>query len=279
VPWSVAKDARTQTRQDLGTGPIQVPQNWDVQIKGQLTDAMRLASMRAGQGHLFDEANTRYAQLQPVLDRLYDIGGRPVGGGAFRDSMNEAQAARELTKGFQSPSEMENLADSRYFPSENFRRAAGQHISTMGETKQESFRPEKFYEDVNKKVSPDSLSMLTQGPTGGPSVGAGRLLDASTVASNYSTPIARHNLIQSAGTALAVNHVLNSLGKFGYPAAWLVARGMESPQMLSAMSGRSAGVGRELYSTLPRIGTIADQERFKRLQMSPAAPYIKPPGT
>jgi hypothetical protein len=277
VPWSVAKDTRTQSRLDLGEGQIQMPQYWDVHMKKGLTDAMRQTAMRAGQGQAFDQANTSYARLDDPLNRLIDIGGKPNPDGTYRGGMSQTRAGQEITGNLTNPDKLRDLANSSLFPWQNWNRASGQVIHGFGEVGQDIFRPEAFHEATGpKKLDDRSLDYLTQGgPTGAPGTGAPRIRDIRPAAGNFSVPRSASGLISSVGSAAFVGSLLNMFPKMGYPLAAAVARGLESNRLKSAMAGGSSGAWADMAAKAARVNAVEESQRAARLNMSPAYPAAR----
>jgi hypothetical protein len=265
APWSLVKDFRTGIRQDIGEGPISVPANRVADIKGDTTTAMRDAvTQTMGSPAPFDRPNEMLAsRIGPMLAHAYQVGGTPLGPGQFRDPMAEGPAYRRLMGNMQSPSALEPLTVPANFPAESWRNISGQVISRLGDAGQGAFRPEHFHRDWNK-IGPGVQDLLTQTPQGGVSPGRQALDNAATVASNYSTPLARHGLTGALGAAYSVHAVLDALKKIGLGAAGsalggrAIANYMESPGLKAAMGRASVApeLARMLYEKMA-AGTLA----------------------
>lgn len=283
VPWSAVKDFRSGLKYQLGTGDLRVPDNLIADVKDATTAAMQRAAQGAGVGNQFDVASRNYAEMRPTLKTLQGVGGTPLGTtGDFQGAKPEGTAFTSvLGRNLQNPSAIEPFVNN--MPSDYWRRAAGQFVSTLGNSKQGDFRPEHFY-DQWKGISAPVQTQLVQSASGRPLDALHQLNNAATVAQNFSTPTSRHGLMSSLGAGAATGAVLGHAGMLGSTllggvggalapaaAAYGIARGLEAPTMKRAMASQPLGIANSIYSAMPRLGAISNQEYYDRLRMSPAA--------
>ena len=258
VPWSVAKDVGTQLKNRVRAAAQQglsIPDTMVAALKDSVNAAMARATQSAGLRGIYDKARTSYAEMKPILDRLYSVGGKPVGDtGSFEKTMGSGEAARNvLYANRQNSDALAPFADSSTFPNADWRRATGQWIGTMGNADQGTFRPEHFYRDWTGSKPGEGLSdkvqqQVTQGPGGQPLGVADTLSRLANVAKNVVTPISRHGLMSGLGAAAAVEAVMRAAEGMGHaimPPGFGFLGGAAAPTALGY--GLAKGVESEPY--------------------------------
>jgi hypothetical protein len=281
---------------------LSVPDNIVSALKAATIDTMRNATQSAGLRDAFDTARTSYAQMKPILQRLYNIGGRPIGNtGSFENPMASGDAGAWLQSQRQNPEVLAPLADSGTFPNDAWRRATGQWVGTLGNADQGTFRPEHFFRQwtgskPGEGISDEVQQQITQGPGGRPLGIADTLSRIANVAKNVVTPISRHGLMSGLGAAAVVEAIMRAaegmghavmpqglgfLGGFAAPTAlgYGLARGVESEpykrgatgQSLMSPETRSAFV----RSNAPVVGAVTAGEINDRRNLAAQAELMR----
>ena len=287
VPWTVAKDARTGLAQKLRAAEMAglgVPDNMVAALKKSLTDGMRVATQRAGLRNAFDKARAKYAEMSPILDRLYAIGGKPLGDtGGFEKTPPAGDVANWFFNQNQNSANLEPLANSATFPEKAWGRAAGQLVGRMGNADQGTFRPEFFYKAWKNLSDPVRLQ-LTQGAQGATGQVAATLGHIANVARNVVTPVSRHGLMAGLGTAAAVEaamHGAESLGSHVLPwgtswvaptmLGWGLSKGFESQSYARGAAGRPMMAPGDwtafARANLPAAGAVTSQDNPFRARL------------
>ena len=288
VPWSVAKDVGTQLKNRVRAAAqagLSIPDTMVAALKDSVNDAMRRATQSAGLRGAYDTARTGYAQVKPILDALYGVGGKPIGTtGRFENPSASGEAARNvLYANKQNSANLEPFANSATFPNEQWRRAVGQWIAQMGMGDQGTFRPEHFHREWTGKqgLSDEVQAQVTQGPGGRPTGIADTLSRLANVAKNVVTPVSRHGLMSGLGAAAVVEAMMGGARMLGHEIL-PVGGGFMLPSMLGL--GMSHGFESEAYkrgttgqsvmspetrarfvqSNLPVAGVVTAQETENR---------------
>jgi hypothetical protein len=261
------------TRSDLGAdipGVSGMSGGVQKNLYASLTDAMRAAAVAKDPalGPAFDFANENYQRIMGQggqRDQLETIGGQPVkgysgmaqpsgmvGSAPFTGGKDEGAAYNYLTSNLNSPSSLEPLADPTVFPADFWRRVAGGYLSTLGQTKEGTYRPDIMAQQWGK-VDPMVATQLFGGPTGGPLADVANMNDAATLGRNSVVPVERAGLTNTAGTMLAVKWALDKMKDVAGPIAAAlggnaITRGMESPATVNLMAGNGTPLVDALYS-------------------------------
>ena len=238
VPWSFSKDWVGDLNASLQqSGRPALPPEIAAALKTVANQERENAAnaFQPGLGTQFRQNNESYARALPVLDRLYRMGGEPVGTtGRFTDVPREQDVARQLTGNLQSPEYLSDILNHPDFPAANRLNAVGQLVSTLGnQGSAANFRPEKFATDyTGTGGARPSVEALSTGPSGAPLATTNVLDNAAQVAQNYSTPTSRFGLIKSLGSAAAVAKLMElSSRAIEHLAPWKPAQYLGVPQL------------------------------------------------
>jgi hypothetical protein len=200
--------------------------------------------------------------------QLEEVGGQPVQGysgtaqpggtvfGApFRDGKDEGQAYNYFTGKLNSPSSLDVFSDPTIVPNDFWRQVTGSYLSTLGKTKEETYRPDIMAQQWGK-IDPGVREQMFAGPTGQPLAGVSDMNDLATLGRNSVVPISRAGLTNTAGSVLGIKWLLDAIKQTGGVAAAglggrALASGMESPTFVNAMSGNITPLTDSLYNGLP----------------------------
>jgi hypothetical protein len=292
VPWSALKDFRSTVGQQIGPDGVRVPEQHVPTLRDWATDAMRAAAEGEAPGRgasLLDTATRATAQLEPWQTKMEQMGGKPYGPAprAFKPTPGgEQSAANAITSKLGAPSVTEPFTDPSRFPASYWRSIAGQILSRLGYKPEGDWTPEKFTRDY-RKYGDQGMEQLTQSPAGHPTQHLQDIRDVAQVAGNATTTPSRHGLTASMGAGYAIHALLQHMGLLGaavggpvgasvapLAAAYGMSRGMVSPAFKRALAGMSGSpnYSSELQGVGRSAASIADEDMYRRLRMSPAAP-------
>jgi hypothetical protein len=265
------------TRSDLGAdipGVSGMSGGVQKNLYASLTDAMRAAAVAKDPalGPAFDFANENYQRIMGQggqRDQLENVGGQPVKGynglstqsggtvmGApFQGGKDEGQAFNYLTSKLNSPSSLDVFSNPTIVPNDFWRRVSGGYLSTLGQTKEGTYRPDIMAQQWGK-VDPQVADQLFTGPSGQPLADVTSMNDAATLGRNAVVPVERAGLTNTAGAMLGVKTILDALKAAGgfigtLGGGRLAASGIESPTFVNAMSGNITPLTDTLYNGLP----------------------------
>jgi hypothetical protein len=277
VPWSNLKDwVGNLTASLQSSGRPALPNDIAAALKAAANQERERAADAAspGAGAQFRQNNESYARALQHLDQLLPLSGEPLGAsGRFADTPPEQRVAYAMTGKMQSPSDLEIFSHPA-FPAEARLNAAGQHVSTLGNSSQGGFRPEKFVDEY--RAAHPGLEELAH-VKGQPLAALNVLDNASRLGENFSTPTSRFGLIKSLGAAAAVAKAMELTGKgieyaSGVPALkWigtpalgrLYSEGLESEPVARAMAGQPQNWA-ETANRIPVIGANVDAREQDR---------------
>ena len=273
APYARVSSARSNLGADI-PGASGMDLGAQKNLYSALTQAMRDAAVAKDPslGPIFDYANENYQRIigqGGQREQLEAVGGEPVKsysglaqpdgtvmGAPFKGGKDEGGAFNYLTSNLNSPSSLDVFSNPSVVPNDYWRRVAGGYLSTLGQTKEGTFRPDIMAQQWGK-IDPGVREQLFAGPNGGTFSGLEDVNDAATLGRNAVVPVERAGLTNTAGSMLAVKTVLDALRAAGGLAGSavggrLVASGMESPTFVNAMSGNITPLTNALYAGVPQ---------------------------
>jgi hypothetical protein len=273
VPYARVQEARSNLGADL-PGISGMAKGDQADLYAALTKAMRDAAVAKDPslGPMFDYANENYQRIMGTggqRDQLENIGGSPTGGygglaqpggttfGApFTGGKDEGQAFNYLKSKLNSPAALEVLANPTVVPNDFWRQVGGAYYSTLGETNENTFRPEKMA-TAWRGTDPEVQSQLFRTPSGGSNQPAlDTADDLATLGENTVLPQERAGLTNVAGAAVLGTKALDWLKASGGIATlgmpYLIAKMMENPGTVSTVAtGPTRSLSDAIYSGLP----------------------------
>ena len=273
IPYARAQQARSNLGADL-PGIAGMSKGDQDQLYAALTQAMRDAAVARDPslGPAFDFANENYQRIIGAAGQraqLQNIGGKPVGGyddlaqpggttfGAeFKGGKDEGGAFNYLKSKLNSPAALEVLANPTIVPNDFWRQVGGAYYSTLGETGENTFRPEKMA-SAWRGIDPEVQSQLFRTPSGGSDqLALDTANDLATLGENTVLPIERAGLTNVAGAAVLGTKVLDWLntsgGRATLGAPYIIAKMMENPGTVSTVAtGPTRSLSDAVYSGLP----------------------------
>jgi hypothetical protein len=293
MPAGTAPYARVQSARSSVGADIPGASGMDLGVQknlyGALTQAMRNAAIAKDPalGPAFDFANENYQRIMGQggeRQQLESVGGKPVGGysgldtqsggtvmGApFRGGKDEGSAFNYLTSNLNSPGSLDLLSNPSVVPNDMWRRVAAAYVSTLGQTKEGTYRPDIMAQQWGK-IAPEVRDQLFTGPTGQPILEAANMDDAATMGREAVVPVERAGLTNTAGTMLGVKTVLDALRAAGGLVGSAVggrfaAKGLESAPFVNAMSGNVTPFVDALYAGAPQ-----GLQNIQQFQQNPQA--------
>ena len=273
APYARVQEARSNLGADL-PGVSGMAKGDQADLYKALTKAMRDAAVAKDPslGPIFDYANENYQRIIGAggqRDQLENIGGSPTGGygglaqpggtvfGApFTGGKDEGQAFNYLKSKLNSPEALEVLANPTVVPNDFWRQVGGAYYSTLGETGENTFRPEKMA-SAWRGIDPEVQSQLFRTPSGGadqPALDTAN--DLATLGENTVLPVERAGLTNVAGAAVLGTKALDWLKASGGVATlgmpYLIAKMMENPGTVSTVAtGPTRSLSDAIYSGVP----------------------------